>query len=50
MARGVGSAIGPSTAGLLTDATGGRLAALAVAAAVAVIGALSIPHKRAARV
>lgn len=45
MARGVGSAIGPSAAGLLTDATGGRLAALAVAAVVAVIGALSIPHR-----
>jgi len=45
MARGVGSAIGPSAAGLLTEATGGRFLALAVAAVVAVLGALSVPSR-----
>lgn len=47
-ARGVGSAIGPSAAGLLTEATGSRLVALLLAAAVAVVGALSVPHRRTA--
>lgn len=46
MARGVGSAIGPSAAGVLTDATGGRLAALTLGAAIAVVGALALPRRR----
>lgn len=47
MARGIGSAVGPSVGGLLTDATGGRLAALGVAAVVAALGALAAPPREA---
>lgn len=45
MIRGIGSAIGPTGAGFLTDATGTRAAALAVIAVIAVVGALLVPAK-----
>lgn len=45
MARGVGAAAGPIGAGVLTDATGSRLLALAIAAVIGAAGALAIPRR-----
>ncbi|WP_420111906.1 MFS transporter [Pseudactinotalea sp.] len=45
MSRGIGAAIGPIGAGVLTDATSGRALALAIAAVIGALGALAIPRR-----
>ncbi len=43
LVRGIGSALGPTGAGLLTEVTGDRVAALVTVALIAMLGALIIP-------
>ncbi|ACQ80509.1 major facilitator superfamily MFS_1 [Beutenbergia cavernae DSM 12333] len=43
LVRGIGSALGPVGAGLVTEATGGRALALVVVAVIAVVGAVAVP-------